>query len=313
MLRPAIQATWVSNPPLPQAAAGDVLPGVAHPAAVPHRAGHAEVVVAGQVVQPGARAKGIGNVGTGHIGLGRDFKRGRTRVRLTQYRSSPHRAHAQDLLACRYRGPVPVLVGHAPYRQEVAAGALRSRGHRLHPQGRTRRAALPRERQAHSRDGCPRTLMPRRGHPKAAPADGRARLRAGRMPRPSPRSPSAASVRRRPADCSPGRVPSGGWLPGWHPARQCWMSLPVRSRLLRPAPALAPAPAPNGPRDVPVSRAAGLEAAWAGQVGCSRRQQARRPHASQSPAVRASPLLQLRGDAERNRLWPSAADFQADR
>ncbi len=56
-------------------------------------------------------------------------------MRVTsRHRSSPHRAHAQDLLAYRYPGPAPVPVGHAPYRQEVAAGALRSRGHRLHLQ-----------------------------------------------------------------------------------------------------------------------------------------------------------------------------------
>ncbi len=56
-------------------------------------------------------------------------------MRVTsRHRSSPHRAHAQDLLAYRYPSPVPVPVGHAPYRQEVAAGALRSRGHRLHAQ-----------------------------------------------------------------------------------------------------------------------------------------------------------------------------------
>ncbi|KAG1080714.1 hypothetical protein G6F40_015767 [Rhizopus arrhizus] len=59
-----------------QAAAGAGLPGVAHPAAVPHRARHAEVVVAGHIVQPAALAKGIGDVGAGHIGLGHDFKRG---------------------------------------------------------------------------------------------------------------------------------------------------------------------------------------------------------------------------------------------
>lgn len=235
-------------------------------------------------------------------------------MRVTsRHRSSLHRARAQDLLGYRYPGPAPALEGHARHCWEAASSAFRSRGHRLHRRGRTRHAALLQECQARLHDGCQRTLTPRRGRPKAAPADGSARLRAGRMPRPSPRSPWAAGVRRQPADCSPGRVPSGGWLPGWHPARQCWMSLPVRSRPPRPGPALARAPAPTALRDVPGSRPAGEEAAWAGQVGCSHRQQARRPHARQSPAVRASPLLQLRGNAERNRLWPSAADVQADR
>ena len=90
-------------------------------------------------------------------------------------------------------------------------------------------AALLRERQARFHDGYPHTLTPRRA-PKAAPADGSARLRAGRMPRPSPRSPWAAGARRQPAGCSPGRVPSGvGYRSGIQPGNAGCHGLCVRA------------------------------------------------------------------------------------